>query len=43
MIVEIPKFSRPKFEIATGEELNAIKQDVKKGPAARVLLLSACT
>jgi len=31
MIVEIPKWSRAKFEIATGEELNPIKQDVKKG------------
>ena len=31
MLVEIPKFSRAKFEIATGEEFNPIKQDVKKG------------
>lgn len=31
MVVEIPKWSRAKFEIATGEELNPIKQDVKKG------------
>jgi inorganic pyrophosphatase len=31
MVVEIPKFSRAKFEIATGEELNAIKQDTKSG------------
>jgi len=31
MVVEIPKFSRAKFEIATGEPLNPIKQDTKKG------------
>lgn len=31
MVVEIPKYSRAKFEIATGEEFNPIKQDVKKG------------
>ena len=31
MIVEIPKWSRAKFEIATGEQLNPIKQDVKNG------------
>ena len=31
MIVEIPKWSRAKFEIATGEDLNPIKQDTKKG------------
>ena len=31
MIVEIPKWSRAKFEIATGEKLNPIKQDTKKG------------
>ena len=31
MVVEIPKWSRDKFEIATGEELNPIKQDTKKG------------
>lgn len=31
MIVEIPKWSRRKFEIATGEEFNPIKQDVKNG------------
>jgi len=30
-VVEIPKFSRAKFEIATGEALNPIKQDTKKG------------
>ncbi|EOD18892.1 inorganic pyrophosphatase [Emiliania huxleyi CCMP1516] len=30
-ITEIPKFSRAKFEIATGEVLNPIKQDVKNG------------
>jgi len=30
-ITEIPKFSRAKFEIATGEALNPIKQDVKNG------------
>jgi len=31
MITEIPKFSRAKFEIATGELFNPIKQDVKNG------------
>ena len=31
MIVEIPKWSRAKFEIATGEDHNPIKQDTKKG------------
>jgi hypothetical protein len=31
MIVEIPKWSRRKFEIATGEVFNPIKQDVKNG------------
>jgi len=31
MIVEVPKWSRRKFEIATGEPLNPIKQDVKNG------------
>jgi inorganic pyrophosphatase len=31
MITEIPKFSRAKFEIATGEPLNPIKQDTKNG------------
>jgi len=31
MITEIPKFSRAKFEIATGEPFNPIKQDVKNG------------
>ena len=31
MITEIPKFSRAKFEIATGEAFNPIKQDVKNG------------
>ena len=31
MLVEIPKWSRAKFEIATGESFNPIKQDVKKG------------
>ena len=30
-ICEIPKFTRKKFEIATGEPLNPIKQDVKNG------------
>lgn len=30
-IVEIPKWSRRKYEIATGEVLNPIKQDVKNG------------
>jgi inorganic pyrophosphatase len=31
MVTEIPKFSRAKFEIATGEPLNPIKQDTKNG------------
>lgn len=31
MVVEIPRWSNAKLEIATGEELNPIKQDVKKG------------
>ena len=33
MVVEIPKYSRAKFEIATGEDFNPIKQDVKNGAA----------
>jgi inorganic pyrophosphatase len=31
MVTEIPKFSRKKFEIATGEHFNPIKQDTKNG------------
>ena len=31
MVVEIPKWSRKKFEVATTERLNPIKQDVKDG------------
>lgn len=31
MVVEIPRWSNAKLEIATGEEYNPIKQDVKKG------------
>ena len=31
MVTEIPKFSRAKFEIATGEPFNPIKQDTKNG------------
>ena len=31
MVCEIPKFSRKKFEIATGEPFNPIKQDTKNG------------
>ena len=31
MVTEIPKFSRAKFEIATGEPYNPIKQDTKNG------------
>lgn len=31
MVVEIPKWSRAKMEIATKEPFNPIKQDVKKG------------
>ncbi|KAG0738536.1 hypothetical protein G6F57_012365 [Rhizopus arrhizus] len=31
MVVEIPRWSNAKYEIATGEKYNPIKQDVKKG------------
>jgi hypothetical protein len=31
MVVEIPKWSRAKFEVATDEEYNPIKQDIKDG------------
>ena len=31
MVVEIPRWSNAKMEIATKEALNPIKQDVKKG------------
>ena len=31
MLVEIPKWSRKKFEISTSEPFNPIKQDVKNG------------
>ena len=31
MVVEIPRWSNAKLEIATGEYFNPIKQDVKKG------------
>lgn len=31
MVVEIPRWTNAKMEIATGEPLNPIKQDVKKG------------
>lgn len=31
MVVEIPRWSNAKMEIATGEPMNPIKQDVKKG------------
>lgn len=31
MVVEIPRWSNAKMEISTGEPLNPIKQDVKKG------------
>ena len=31
MIVEIPKWSRRKFEVATGEAYNSIKQDIRNG------------
>lgn len=31
MVVEIPKWTRKKFEIATGEPFNPIKQDTKNG------------
>jgi inorganic pyrophosphatase len=31
MLVEIPRYTRRKFEIATGEPFNPIKQDVKNG------------
>ena len=32
---EIPKWTRPKFEIATGEQFNPIKQDTKNGMVRR--------
>lgn len=31
MVVEVPRWTNAKMEIATGEKLNPIKQDVKKG------------
>ncbi|KAI8333164.1 inorganic pyrophosphatase [Chlamydoabsidia padenii] len=31
MVVEIPRWTNAKLEIATGEKLNPLKQDVKKG------------
>jgi len=31
MVVEIPKWTREKFEVATGEQYNPIKQDTKNG------------
>ena len=31
MVVEVPRWTNSKMEIATKEELNPIKQDVKKG------------
>ncbi|KAF7729258.1 Inorganic pyrophosphatase [Apophysomyces ossiformis] len=31
MVVEIPRWTNAKIEIATGEKLNPLKQDVKKG------------
>jgi len=31
MVVEVPRWSNAKMEIATGEKLNPIKQDIKKG------------
>ena len=30
-VCEIPKWTRKKYEIATGETMNPIKQDVKNG------------
>ena len=31
MVVEVPRWTNSKMEIATQEKLNPIKQDVKKG------------
>ena len=31
MVCEIPRWSNGKFEISTGEAMNPIKQDIKKG------------
>jgi inorganic pyrophosphatase len=39
-VCEIPKFSRKKFEIATDEVGNPIKQDEKKGQLREVCFLS---
>merc|ERR1712076_104371 len=36
MVVEIPRWSNAKMEIATKEALNPIKQDVKKGKLRNV-------
>ena len=40
MFCEIPKWTRPKFEIATGEYYNPIKQDTKS--EWRLLSLPPC-
>jgi len=31
MVVEVPRWTNAKMEIATKEKLNPIKQDIKKG------------
>eukprot|EP01126_Amoeba_proteus_P065484 TRINITY_DN9323_c0_g1_i4.p1 TRINITY_DN9323_c0_g1~~TRINITY_DN9323_c0_g1_i4.p1 ORF type:complete len:266 (-),score=52.06 TRINITY_DN9323_c0_g1_i4:99-896(-) len=36
MVVEIPKGTHPKLEMAVGEALNPIKQDVKKGQLRKI-------
>eukprot|EP01126_Amoeba_proteus_P053335 TRINITY_DN6497_c0_g2_i9.p1 TRINITY_DN6497_c0_g2~~TRINITY_DN6497_c0_g2_i9.p1 ORF type:complete len:260 (+),score=62.84 TRINITY_DN6497_c0_g2_i9:109-888(+) len=36
MVVEIPKGTHPKLEMAVGEPLNPIKQDVKKGQLRKI-------
>jgi len=42
MITEIPKFSRAKFEIATGENFNPIKQDTKNGKLREYIYGDMC-
>ena len=37
MVVEVPRWTNAKMEIATKEKMNPIKQDVKKGKAIFVL------
>jgi inorganic pyrophosphatase len=40
MVVEIPKWTRDKFEVITTEHLNPIKQDVEEGDRLRVCALA---